>query len=82
MVASLPNCEPEFTVQGLIESAANQALKKPFSSSHANQMLAALTEAGLTYKNRHGKYSFAVPLLGGFIRRQTAYKERETSSLS
>lgn len=82
VVASLPNCESEFTVQGLIESAANQALKKPFSSSHANQMLAALTEAGLTYKNRHGKYSFAVPLLGGFIRRQTAYKERETSSLS
>ncbi|GFE87307.1 ATP-binding protein [Steroidobacter agaridevorans] len=74
-VASLPNCESEFTVQELIESDANRALAKPFSSSHANQMLATLTEAGLIYKNRHGKYSFAVPLLGGFIRRQRAYLE-------
>ena len=38
--------------------------------SHVSQMLAALSEAGLVYKNRHGKYSFAVPLLGRFIRRQ------------
>ena len=38
--------------------------------SHVNQMLATLTDAGLVYKNRHGKYSFAVPLLGGFIKRQ------------
>ena len=28
-------------------------------------------EAGLIYKNRYGKYSFAVPLLADFIRRQT-----------
>jgi len=33
-------------------------------------MLSSLSDAGLIYKNRHGKYSFAVPLLGGFIRRQ------------
>jgi hypothetical protein len=33
-------------------------------------MFATLAEAGLVYKNRHGKYSFAVPLLGQFIRRQ------------
>jgi hypothetical protein len=33
-------------------------------------MLAALSEAGLVYKNRHGKYSFAVPLFGRFIQRQ------------
>ncbi len=75
VVASLPNCESEFTVQELTESPSNRALKKSFSGSHANQMLAVLTEAGLTYKNRHGKYSFAVPLLGGFIRRQKSYKE-------
>jgi hypothetical protein len=32
-----------------------------------NQMLASLSEHGMTYKNRKGKYSFAVPLLGRFI---------------
>jgi len=29
----------------------------------------ALARAGLVYKNRHGHYSFAVPLMGQFIRR-------------
>ena len=48
---------------------SQELLKKPFSSSHANQMLAALGNAGLVYKNRHGKYSFAVPLLGPYILR-------------
>lgn len=37
--------------------------------SHANQMLVALGEQGLIYKNRFGKYAFAVPLLGKFIHR-------------
>ena len=35
-------------------------------------MLGNLSDAGLLYKNRHGKYSFAVPLLGQFILRQTS----------
>jgi hypothetical protein len=35
-------------------------------------MLSSLSEAGLVYKNRHGKYSLAVPLLGQFIIRQTS----------
>jgi hypothetical protein len=33
-------------------------------------MLASLSAAGLIYKNRHGRYMFAVPLLHEFIRRQ------------
>ena len=33
-------------------------------------MLGNLSNAGLIYKNRHGRYAFAVPLLGQFIRRQ------------
>jgi hypothetical protein len=32
-------------------------------------MLSGLTERGMIYKNRFGKYSFAVPLLGRFITR-------------
>jgi type II secretory pathway predicted ATPase ExeA len=75
VIARLKNCESEFTVQEVVEHNANKMLGKSFSSSHVNQMLAALAEAGLIYKNRHGKYSFAVPLLGDFIRRQEVDEE-------
>ncbi|MCK4873377.1 MAG: AAA family ATPase [Phycisphaerales bacterium] len=69
VIAQLPNSEAEFTVQEIVaESKAR--ISKPFSGSHVNQMLVSLAEAGLVYKNRHGKYSFAVPLLGRFIKRQ------------
>ncbi len=68
MIASLPNSDDEFTVRDVVEAA--KGLVRPFSASHVNQMLAALGNAGLVYKNRHGKYSFAVPLLGQFILRQ------------
>lgn len=33
-------------------------------------MLNKLGENGLVFKNRYGRYSFAVPLLGEVIRRQ------------
>jgi hypothetical protein len=69
VVAELDSCDSEFTVQE-IAAKSKELLKKPFSPSHINQMLATLADAGLIYKNRHGKYSFAVPLLDGFILRQ------------
>ena len=69
VVASLANSEEEFTVQEVAEKS-RKLLPKPFSPSHVNQLLAALSDAGLVYKNRHGRYSFAVPLLGRFILRQ------------
>jgi hypothetical protein len=69
VIASLDNSDEEFTVQEASEQS-KKILKKPFSPSHINQMLSALSDAGLVYKNRHGKYSFAVPLLGRFIQRQ------------
>lgn len=68
VIASLAHCDAEFTVQEIVQES-RQSLDKPFSSSHVNQMLSTLSAAGLVYKNRHGKYSFAVPLLGQFIRR-------------
>lgn len=71
VVARLANCDEEFTVQEIVE-LSREILKKPFSASHVNQMLAALSNAGLIYKNRHGKYSFAVPLFGQFIVRQSS----------
>jgi len=70
VIAHLPSCDSEFTVQEVVESSINQKMERQFSSSHINQMLYSLSESGLIYKNRHGKYSFAVPLLGDFIRRQ------------
>jgi hypothetical protein len=70
IVAQLATCDTEFTVQDVVEFPIPTAMDKPFSSSHANQILGALSDVGLVYRNRHGKYSFAVPLLGAFIRRQ------------
>jgi hypothetical protein len=68
VIANLNTSDEEFSVQEVVEAA--RKLKKPFSSSHVNQMLNTLTLMGLVYKNRHGRYSFAVPLLGEYIRRQ------------
>ena len=68
VIANLENCEEEFTVLEIVKNSKLQ-LDKPFSSSHTNQMLAALSTQGLVFKNRYGKYSFAVPLLGRYIKR-------------
>lgn len=68
VVATLDHADDEFTIQELV-TQSERLLAKPFSSSHANQMLGSLGEQGLIYKNRFGKYSFAVPLMGNFILR-------------
>ena len=69
VVSRLDDPEAEFTVQEIVE-LSRKLLVKGFSPSHASQILAALINSGVVFKNRHGKYSFAVPLLGDFIRRQ------------
>jgi hypothetical protein len=68
VVANLDRPDEEFTIQELVVKA-KQLLTKAFSPSHANQMLAGLAERGMIYKNRFGRYAFAVPLLGRFILR-------------
>lgn len=70
LVVMLPNCEEEFTVQEIAQ-ISKEISAKPFSNSHINQMLSTLAGSGLVYKDRRGKYCFAVPLLGQFIKRQT-----------
>lgn len=75
VIAKLDNSDSEFTVQEISEMSA-ETLEKPFSPSHISQMLSTLATAGLIYKNRHGKYSFAVPLLDRFIRRQVGRQAR------
>ena len=59
----------EFTAQDILVVTKSLAIK-PFSPSHINQMLKTLAGQGLVYKNRHGSYSFAVPMLGDYIMRQ------------
>ncbi len=76
VIAGLSNCEKEFTVQEVVERS-QQMLKKPFGSSHVSQMFGSLCDAGLVFKNRHGKYSFAVPLLDRFIKRHEKNKTVE-----
>jgi AAA+ ATPase superfamily predicted ATPase len=71
VIAQLPTCESEFSVQEIVELSKSR-LQKPFSSSHVNQLLLKMGEIGMIYKNRYGKYSFAVPLLNRYIRRQLA----------
>ena len=69
LISQLDNSEEEFSVQDIVE-LSKKITQKPFSNSHVNQMLNSLSLAGLIYKNRFGKYSFAVPLLSQFILRQ------------
>ena len=76
----LETSDDEFTVQEIV-AKSKEVLDKPFSSSHVNQMLSSLINAGLIYKDRHGKYLYAVPLMGGFIRRQYPELNQEALKL-
>ncbi len=64
IIASLPNANEEFTVKDITEKSSQ------FKPSYINNLLLKLIDAGLIYKNRRSKYSFAVPLLADFINRQ------------
>ena len=68
VIAESQNGGAEFSVQEAAE--ASKSLDKGFSNSHINQILNKLIDSGIIYKNRHGRYSFAVPLLDQFIIRQ------------
>lgn len=60
----------EFSVQEIFEKS-QKILENPFGNSNISQMLNTLITQGLIFKNRHGKYSFAVPLLGKYISRES-----------
>ena len=76
VIAQLDHHAEEFSVQDIVRKSQSWA-SRPFTSSHVNQMLALLADVGLIYKNRHGRYSFAVPLFGEFVRRQSLLKDQE-----
>lgn len=69
VIACLEASDSEFTAQE-IANESKDALQKKFSPSHAIQMLQTLSDKGLVYKSKYGKYCFAVPLMAAFIRRQ------------
>ena len=69
VIAHIDSSDGEFSVQEVV-GKSKEILSNPFGASHANQMLAALSKNGLIYKNRHGKYSFAMPLMAQFVLRQ------------
>ncbi|MBV7500413.1 MULTISPECIES: ATP-binding protein [unclassified Achromobacter] len=75
VIANLPNAEMEFSVQEIVEASKTAGMKS-FSNSHVNQMLGSLVTAGLVFKNRYGRYAFAVPLLSHFILRQADLQDR------
>jgi hypothetical protein len=70
VIATLQSSDGEFSVQEIVEASRN-ILKRGFSPSHTTQMLQALTERGLVYKNSRGRYRLAVPLMSQFIQRQS-----------
>jgi hypothetical protein len=71
VVACLDSPDSQFTVQEIV-AKSQEILAKPFGRSHINQILTALIVAGLVYRDRHGKYLFAVPLMADFIKRTMA----------
>ena len=71
IISELANADNEFTVQEISEKSKIMGPpQRPLSTSNINQLLNKLAESGLVYKLRHGKYSFAVPMLSAYIKRQ------------
>jgi len=68
-VSDLENVDGEFTISDIVDISKRSKMKA-FTRGDVSQMLPRLIERGLVYKNRHGKYSFAVPLFGRFLQRK------------
>jgi hypothetical protein len=71
-IAQLQHADEEFTISEIVDVSKGLGAKgvKPFGYGDVSQALPRLIEKELVYKNRHGKYCFAVPLFSGFIRRR------------
>lgn len=71
VVANLESCDGEFTIQETSQKSEEMFGKgKRISNSQINQMFNRLAESGLIYKTRFGKYTFGIPLLANYIKRQ------------
>ncbi|MFZ1964579.1 MAG: hypothetical protein WAU78_14135 [Roseiarcus sp.] len=67
VIAQLDNSNDVFTIQDILRQSVR--INETFGRSRVNQMLVTLMEHGIVYKDRHGKYMFAVPLFADFVRR-------------
>jgi hypothetical protein len=74
--ASLENADEEFTISEIVEISKRLNVKR-LGQGDVSQILPRLIEKGLVYKNRHGKYCFAVPMFSGFIRRRFTSADRQ-----
>jgi hypothetical protein len=68
VIAMLETANDEFAVRDIL-AKSEEVLDNPFGRSQINQMLGTLIVVGIIYKDRHGKYLFAVPLMSDFIKR-------------
>jgi len=68
IIAQLPNANDEFSNKEIVDNSI--ILNNEFKTAQVNNMLTALIDAGLVFKNRRSKYSFAIPLLADYIKRQ------------
>ena len=76
-VATLPHADEEFTISEIVEASKRAGEIKTLTSGDVSQMLPRLIDKGLIYKNRFGRYCFAVPLFSGFIKRRFATTDRQ-----
>jgi len=76
-VAQLPDPDEEFAIGDVVDMSTKLDMKK-FAAGDISQMLPRLIEKGLVFKNRHGKYSFAVPLFSRFILRKLEGRLRQS----
>jgi hypothetical protein len=75
-IAQLPVPDNEFAISDVVDKSAELDMKK-FTPGDISQILPRLIEKGLLFKNRHGKYSFAVPLFSRFILRKLEGRLRQ-----
>ncbi len=68
IICEVREADTEFSIQDIVSES--KKTEKPFSGSHVNQMLSSLINKGLVYKNRFGKYCFAVPQWVNFLKRR------------
>ena len=75
-ISLLEQADSEFSISEIVESSKRSEVKS-FNSNDVSQMLPRLIDKGLIYKNRLGKYSFAVPLFSRFIKRKVESRQSE-----
>ncbi len=74
VITKLPNANEEFSANEIAHKSM-EILEKPFAPAYVVNTLNKLIHNGLIFKNRRGKYSFAVPLLAEYIKRNNPDEE-------